>query len=47
MPYADDPNGVTGNAIEKSVRGNDDLAVKEVGKLRKDTTGVGKPFQPA
>jgi hypothetical protein len=47
MPYANDPDGLAGNTIEKSVWRQDDLAVREVGELRKDTTGLGKPFQAA
>jgi hypothetical protein len=47
VPYADDPDGLACNAIEKAVWGHDDLTVREIREFRKDTTGLGKPLQPA
>lgn len=33
MPDCDDPNGFAGNAIEESVGPNDDLTMRQFGKL--------------
>jgi hypothetical protein len=46
MPYADDPDGLAGNAIEEAVRGHDDLAIGKVEEFGKGTTRLGKPLQP-
>jgi len=44
MPDADNPDGLVHNTIEEAVWGDDDLTIRKVGKLGKDTARFGKPW---
>ena len=46
MPYADDPDGISCDAVEEAVRGHDDFTVGKLGELREDATRLGEPLQP-
>jgi hypothetical protein len=45
VPHPDDPDGLTGDAIEEAVRGHEDLAIGKIGEPGKDTAGPRKPLQ--
>lgn len=42
MPHGDDPYGPAGDAMEEAVRGDNDLAIRKIGELRKDAPRLGE-----
>src|SRR6266851_9774004 len=45
VPDGDNPCGAVQRTIEESIGFDDDLAVREIGKLWNPSAGVGKPFE--
>jgi hypothetical protein len=47
MPHGDNPDSPGYDAIERSIRAHDDLAIRKLGEFGKGAPRLGKSLQPA